>query len=1059
MKGDFSRLTFDRKKHYSDVLMQQGRVLVDADWNEQQRIHRYRVETEAADVLGPSGVPAVGGLKITHSSAARSLSVVKAAQADVLKGWIVGANASILHWNGQSLHAQTAPSGVNVTLRAVFFIDEKNGWAAGDEGILLHTDNGGAKWNVQKSGTDNDLLAVYFQKAGRECIGCAVGTWGTLLYTRDGGKNWFKQSTGVKAQLNAVHIMPFDIDKGIYKIFAAGQKRTILEYTWNMKDQKLKAEAVEFEKDTSARPDLYSVNSAAVGKKELACAVGEDGAVFSKGTKVWQAQTSGVTVALKSVLVVPSASTPFKDFPYILAAIGEDGTACFSADGSAWWVFRTKLSEKVQAVNFIDYYREQSPAIMTLLGNQGGVFNQAATGWSRFIKLITRLATSGGRIYVDGILCEFEEPATLPMPAEAGKYLVYLDCWRRHITAAQDPQIRETALCGPDTCTRVQTISRVKYLPVVSAEAMEKVEELRVSAREIVQKIGAGFTRAQSDDQEILNAAAAAMEKMVDLADDEVPTHLGVNALKIKYFVDTQNEKLSVAAREKVKDKLDAWAKIQTDIVEIVAQSTVSSAWEKLTAAKPCALAASVKKGDTKTNLCSITAGGGYTGLENQLYRVEIHNGSTAKGGPTFKWSRDNGSVIFPFEIVTINDKKTMIRLTTQDLGSYYPVSKEEWIDAWVEVQNDDDELAGDPGLLMRIADVPSDTEMILDGLLDTTLWSNKSKHPIIRRWDQSDDAKMAGAVAVAEDAWLDLESGVRIRFEKDGYYKTGDYWMIPARTDLADVEWPKNGDESIALPPAGIRHHYARLALLTASPTGKDKMIVTEFHDCRDIFEPITNHALHITGINWKNDSQVEFNDAFYANLVKVGFQIILDDAPDAWTVNESTLIVTAEMDNGLGYRIVDGVITVRGNIITWRAKSKTKSRAPINLTHMDIHMDSGILHNSFIAGVTTAGSGGATTTPATTTTYYRIRITLKGRLIWKTCCGGRIYLDGQVFGKPRNDKDTDGNAVVRHDLDLPSGAGNRGSDFESWFNVYQITNKSRSATGPSKDVKKRRK
>ena len=65
MKGDFSRLTFDKNKHYSGVLMQQGRVQVDADWNEQQAIHRHRVETETQDILGPSGAPiADGGFEI-----------------------------------------------------------------------------------------------------------------------------------------------------------------------------------------------------------------------------------------------------------------------------------------------------------------------------------------------------------------------------------------------------------------------------------------------------------------------------------------------------------------------------------------------------------------------------------------------------------------------------------------------------------------------------------------------------------------------------------------------------------------------------------------------------------------------------------------------------------------------------------------------------------------------------------------------------------------------------------------------------------------------------------
>ena len=58
MKGDFSRLTFDPKKHFSSVRMQQGRVQLDADWNEQLDVTMHRLEAEITDFVGPSGVPA-----------------------------------------------------------------------------------------------------------------------------------------------------------------------------------------------------------------------------------------------------------------------------------------------------------------------------------------------------------------------------------------------------------------------------------------------------------------------------------------------------------------------------------------------------------------------------------------------------------------------------------------------------------------------------------------------------------------------------------------------------------------------------------------------------------------------------------------------------------------------------------------------------------------------------------------------------------------------------------------------------------------------------------------
>src|SRR5215469_2035619 len=57
MKGDFSRDTFNPRKHYAGVLMQQGRVQLDADWNEQQSIARYRSDVHTRDMIGESGAP------------------------------------------------------------------------------------------------------------------------------------------------------------------------------------------------------------------------------------------------------------------------------------------------------------------------------------------------------------------------------------------------------------------------------------------------------------------------------------------------------------------------------------------------------------------------------------------------------------------------------------------------------------------------------------------------------------------------------------------------------------------------------------------------------------------------------------------------------------------------------------------------------------------------------------------------------------------------------------------------------------------------------------------
>ena len=58
MKGDFTRSTFDPTKGYSSVRQQQGRVQLDADWNEQVEIgDRLRETSTKGSIISLSCVP------------------------------------------------------------------------------------------------------------------------------------------------------------------------------------------------------------------------------------------------------------------------------------------------------------------------------------------------------------------------------------------------------------------------------------------------------------------------------------------------------------------------------------------------------------------------------------------------------------------------------------------------------------------------------------------------------------------------------------------------------------------------------------------------------------------------------------------------------------------------------------------------------------------------------------------------------------------------------------------------------------------------------------------
>ena len=98
---------------------------------------------------------------------------------------------------------------------------------------------------------------------------------------------------------------------------------------------------------------------------------------------------------------------------------------------------------------------------------------------------------STGRIYVDGLLCQLDDPQkatylsqpdlpgpTALQPVDQQTDLVYLYVWERHIIAQQDPDLLEVALGGPDTTTRVKTICQVRVVPNVGAGNCELLPEL-----------------------------------------------------------------------------------------------------------------------------------------------------------------------------------------------------------------------------------------------------------------------------------------------------------------------------------------------------------------------------------------------------------------------------------------------------------------------------------------------------------------------------------------------------------------------------------------------------
>lgn len=90
---------------------------------------------------------------------------------------------------------QTSP--VTTSLNDVFFVDQLNGWAVGNNDVILNTEDGGESWVVQSSEGTIQWESVYFVNADTGFIAGGIGE-AKLIKTTDGGTTWTDLSVSSK---------------------------------------------------------------------------------------------------------------------------------------------------------------------------------------------------------------------------------------------------------------------------------------------------------------------------------------------------------------------------------------------------------------------------------------------------------------------------------------------------------------------------------------------------------------------------------------------------------------------------------------------------------------------------------------------------------------------------------------------------------------------------------------------------------------------------------------------------------------------------------------------
>jgi hypothetical protein len=322
---------------------------------------------------------------------------------------------------------------------------------------------------------------------------------------------------------------------------------------------------------------------------------------------------------------------------------------------------------------------------------------------------------------------------------------------------------------------------------------------------------------------------------------------------------------LTFKASEPITDKCKIW---EEALKQIELQTTGT-------------LEARAKPSPQSTDKCSLYETAGYTRLENQLYRIEVHDAGDL-GTATFKWSRENGAVVSK-----VAKYESVITFVIEKRGKDDLLDFKK--DDWVEITDDLNELHGIPGTFVQ-----------LDKVEDTTITFNAatrrpagatpfetlyplSRNPKIRRWESiADNPLIDSSTSKDPDGYIELEDGVQVILS-DGNYRTGDYWCVPARTREGKVEWATDSsDKPVALGPAGIQYHYAPLALLHHNGGNFEAK-----WDLRSFFSSLTELiAMHYAG----GDGQQALPDNKLAAPLRVS--VTLGDRPIHMTPMSGALV-----------------------------------------------------------------------------------------------------------------------------------------------------------------------
>lgn len=226
---------------------------------------------------------------------------------------------------------------------------------------------------------------------------------------------------------------------------------------------------------------------------------------------------------------------------------------------------------------------------------------------------------------------------------------------------------------------------------------------------------------------------------------------------------------------------------------------------------------------------CPVEAGGGYTGFEHYLYRIEI--AEPKAGQARFKWSQFNGGLVGRGDFDSV---ASTVDITANDQAINHCGLTEFYLEA----------LRFNPNLnhweIFFAADATLTADSLLSLTLDWGIWPTVGTPTFFRLWHE---VKLITDFPTGLVTPNELKDGILLAFEAptagNANYTPGDYWTFPVRAAGVPFDptlWPTNA------PPEGVHYHRVPLAILNwdGVPTVTITAADGKISDCRHIFQPL---------------------------------------------------------------------------------------------------------------------------------------------------------------------------------------------------------------------------